>query len=575
MDLRKLAFLLLPLTVQLAYAGEMVPQPGKPAPTAIPGTNLAISPDATSLEEGKALYENGQLIAALGKFMSVLRNDPHNPEARQYLRMIVDTMRQNPSISSSKVGQEQVLATNPAVQEEIRRMLQLRSRLTLDLKAIPSVQVNVNGNVNQVLVDSSLLFADKSGGLKEQGVPVLDRVAAWLKTYGQQPVIIHCYPEELQDSSINDSLFLHRYSELFNFFVEEKKLPSQRFVSADLLKGGDEQAKKQESEGLDISLSTTTPRVVIETIGTQTAMLDSMPSMTSTKGLSQWLENAILPSRKTFNPEEGEWVSLDLAALTRAGLRSWAFTIVRTEGKNTSPVFQTEGKGNLLKRLSWDGHDQKGGSFVDAGTYVAKLVAVNSDGTIKNQEEMLQVVRTTQPEPVALVNKPKPTPKAKPKPKPVEVASAAASKSAPSPIEAAPATNDSDSLIDKPAAPAAVASANPAAAPVPEDTVDAAHTIWKQVIQYEPNQSQLVPTVKSSLERIGKTLEVYPLQKVRIMGFAAASEENALALAQKRADAVRSILVNEYHVDAKRVIVAGGKISAEEIASKVEMSITN
>ena len=214
----------------LAYGAEMTPSPAKPA-AALPDTNLAISQDASSLEEGKALYENGQLIAALGKFMGVLRSDPHNPEARQYLRMIVDTMRQNPAISASKMGQEQALATNPAVQEEIRRMLQLRSRLSLDLKAIPSVQVNIDKNVNQVTIDTSLLFADQSGGLKEQGVPVLDRVAAWLKTYGQQPVIIHCYPEEFLEPSANGSLFLHRYSELFNFFVDEKKLLAQRFVS--------------------------------------------------------------------------------------------------------------------------------------------------------------------------------------------------------------------------------------------------------------------------------------------------------------------------------------------------------
>src|SRR5882724_2981252 len=375
MDLRKSAFILLPV-VQLAHGAEMTPHTMQQPPAAVSDvSNLALSPDTTSIEEGKALYENGQLIAALGKFMGVLRNDPHNPIARQYLRLIVDTMRQNPSISSSKLGQQQAVAANPVVEEEIRKMLQLRSRLTLDLKAIPSVNVDMTSNVNQVMIDTDLLFAENSGGLKEQGVPVLDRVAAWLKTYGQQPVIIHCYPEEMQNPATNGGLFIHRYSELFNFFVEEKKLPSQRFVSADLLKSGD---------NTDVSLSTPTSRIVIETIGTQTAMLEAMPSMTSTKGMSQWVENAIMPSRNSFNPEEGEWVSLDLAALTRAGLRSWSFTIVPAEAKkNTSAVFQMDGKGNLLKRVSWDGHDQRGGSFVNAGTYLAKLVAMNSDGTIK------------------------------------------------------------------------------------------------------------------------------------------------------------------------------------------------
>src|SRR5450755_1596018 len=165
-------------------------------------------------------------------------------------------------------------------------MLQLRSRLLMDLKAIPSVQVEVKGNVNQVWIESPLLFADNSGGLKEQGVPVLDRVSAWLKTYGQQPVIIHCYPEELQEASTNGSLFLHRYSELFNFFVDEKKLPAQRFVSADLLKTGD-----SDTSAADVSLSTAGARIVIETIGSQSVMLDAMPSLNSSRALSQWLEN--------------------------------------------------------------------------------------------------------------------------------------------------------------------------------------------------------------------------------------------------------------------------------------------
>ncbi len=129
-------------------------------------------------------------------------------------------------------------------------------------------------------------------------------------------------------------------------------------------------------------------RVVIETIGSQSAMLeDAMPSMNSTRALSQWLENSITLNRKDFNPEEGEWVNLDVAAISRMGLRNWVFTIVPSDTKNAKPIFSIDGKGNLLKRLSWDGHDQKSGDFVRAGNYLAKLVAINGDGTIKTQEE--------------------------------------------------------------------------------------------------------------------------------------------------------------------------------------------
>ena len=112
-------------------------------------------------------------------------------------------------------------------------------------------------------------------------------------------------------------------------------------------------------------------------------------------------------------------------------------------------------------------------------------------------------------------------------------------------------------------------------AAAPAEAGDSVHAIWKQVIQFDPGQSDLKPTLKASLERIGKTLEVYPLQKVRIVGFAVITEPDAAALAQSRAEKVRSILVDEYHVDRKRVINAGGKVVSVAGDSKVEMSITN
>jgi len=583
------AVCLLPFALPLAVAADLPPVSSS-ASNSIPDPNLLTSPDASAIEEGKALYENGQLIAALGKFMAVLRNDPHNPDARQYLRLIIDTMRQNPSVTSSKIGTSgQAVTVNPAVQEEIRLMLQLRSRLMMDLGAIPGVQMNVQNNVNQIWIDTSLLFGDNSGGLREQGIPILDRTAAWLKTYGQQPAIIHCYPEELQAAGTNGSLFLHRYSELFNYFVEERKLSPQRFVSADLLKnsssplvgedkgGGGSPLQNPPSQpsptrGEGVQVSSAASHIVIETIGAQSSMIEDMPSMAPGRLSSQWLEDSIVFSRKIFNPEEGEWVNLDLAALSRSGLREWNFTLTPVGGKSAQPVLLMSGKGNLLMRLGWDGHDQKTGNFVPAGNYTAKLVSTNSDGTIKSREDILQVDRTTQEEPPVLVEKPKAKKHAKAKkPKVTPTASSPADNR----IASSPAVAGRGSMDSPPTAAGNDVNKSAAAAPISSDSGESVHTIWKQVIQFDPNQSEPMPTVKSSLERIGKTLEVYPLQKVRITGFAMASETDAATLARKRAEVVRSILVEEYHVDAKRVIVAGGKIAAGDNASRVEMSITN
>src|SRR4029079_12665481 len=55
-------------------------------------TDRTLSSD-TVLEQGKELYNSGQYVAALDKFMKVLRRDPQQQEARQYLRLVVDQLR--------------------------------------------------------------------------------------------------------------------------------------------------------------------------------------------------------------------------------------------------------------------------------------------------------------------------------------------------------------------------------------------------------------------------------------------------------------------------------------------------
>lgn len=623
-------FLLYPLSLAVLVA----PLSGAESPrmsiakSGFPETKLAISSD-TLLEEGKALFESGQYVAALGRFMTVLRKEPHQPEARQYLRLIVDEMRQNPtSMSSKNTRAGNTALSNMVVQEELRAQMRKRADFSLDLKAIPGVELNLQSSFAQVQIDSTLLFADESGVLKEQGIPILDRVSAWLKTYGQQPIIIHCYPEELQETSTNGSLFLKRYSELFSFFVEERRLAPQRFVSADLLKR--EMPVALTESTVDVSSATPAARVVIETLGSQSRFLEAMPSSAPEHSLKRWLEFAIMPTRTLFNPEEGEWVTLDLAAMTRTGLRNWTFEIVPVEGKNRGPLMRLEGNTNLLKRISWDGHNEKTGSLAGPGSYIARLTATDSDGTIMNRDLIVQVQRSLVDEPLLVAKRP-PTPstsrKSRPKkektskPAPEtsvtapipEVASLPSSGGSAAPMgggalgtgtntgATAPATglgaSSSDSLLDSPpgenpsAALAQEADAwaksskekpeTPAVAPAVseepagEESVDSAHAIWKQVIQFEPNASELKPTVKASLERIGKTLEVYPLQKVRITGFAKTSEPNATTLARKRAETVRSILVDQYHVAAERVIVAGGKTTSSNAGNKVEMTITN
>jgi len=598
------------------------------APAAVPSPSAPLSSD-TVLEQGKVLYEHGEYLPALDKFMQVLRRDPHQAEARQYLRMVMNQLRNQkgivvkpapdnargvgpagatltPTARSAQVKAESRPSTAD-VEEDVRQRVRQRKLLTLDLAAIPGVRVSVDSKQAQVVMDSSLLFTDKTGGLKEDGIPILDRVSAWLKTFGQQPVVIHCYPEELTSGSLTGSLFLHRYAQLYGYFVDERKLPATRFVNAGLVKGPSGSAEAEttdaamdnppaENPAAAVQVSSTVSQVVIVSLGGGALPGDEvLPSQ-----MTRWLEFSILPSRQNFNPEDGDWANLDLSAISRKGIHDWHFKI-RPAAHPATDVLSMDGKGNLLKRISWDGRDQKSGSFVASGDYVCRLSATNAEGNTLHQDITLKVQRSgdsaaavaARPKkPARVASKPKPKPKPKLKPAPVAepvaqdveaasptvIAVAAATPPAPKPVVPAP----------KPV-PVPVAKAEPVPAPAPAvepepeapaetEADNSVHAIWKQVIQFDAGESDLKPTLKASLERIGKTLEVYPLQKVRIIGFSDSSEANASGLAKQRAEMVRDTLINEYQVDARRVIVAGGRAgkgSSSHPMSKVEISITN
>ena len=408
--------------------------------------NLPTGSPAANLEEGKALFESGRYQDAISKFIMVLRSDPQNPDARRYLRQSVDQLRQNPTATHRGLDG----TPPPTAQKEMREMLQKRAALSLDLTAIPGVQINTQNAVTQVIIETGQIFGDNNGGLKEEGVPILDRVSAWLKTFGQQPIIIHCYPEELQDISSTGSLFLRRYSELYNFFIEERKLSPQRLISADLL-ADDAASGRATPQASDVG---TASRIVIETLGSQSSLLDgAMPSAAPKTAIARWLEFAVISQRDSFNPDEGEWSTLDLAALGRTGLRSWAFKILPEDhASNTdAAVYELSGKGNILKRLDWDGRNPKTGSFVPSGGYIARITATDSDGTIKTEQVTVRVDNTSAPE--TLTNKEEPASAAKPKP--------AAKKTKKSKKKKAAAAPQRFPL------PTPVAESSPAAAPAP------------------------------------------------------------------------------------------------------------
>src|SRR5688572_17536309 len=78
-------------TLSAAWAAEAPPE--APIMPTAPGDATKGEGIDIVLEQGKSLYYSGEYLPALDKFMKVLRRNPQQAEARQYVSRIVDQIR--------------------------------------------------------------------------------------------------------------------------------------------------------------------------------------------------------------------------------------------------------------------------------------------------------------------------------------------------------------------------------------------------------------------------------------------------------------------------------------------------
>jgi outer membrane protein OmpA-like peptidoglycan-associated protein len=78
-------------------------------------------------------------------------------------------------------------------------------------------------------------------------------------------------------------------------------------------------------------------------------------------------------------------------------------------------------------------------------------------------------------------------------------------------------------------------------------------------VEFEAGRADILPTMISDLQKLGRLLSEHPELKVKISGHADAAGE-AIAhqeLSQKRADAVRDFLIAEHHISGERIFAIG------------------
>jgi outer membrane protein OmpA-like peptidoglycan-associated protein len=75
-------------------------------------------------------------------------------------------------------------------------------------------------------------------------------------------------------------------------------------------------------------------------------------------------------------------------------------------------------------------------------------------------------------------------------------------------------------------------------------------------LQFGKNTHQLTPEAEKRLAQIADTVAYYPLESLKIQGFAQPTESNAAQLAERRAKMVAGLLLNKYQIDPKKISVA-------------------
>lgn len=325
----------------------------------------------------------------------------------------------------------------------------------------------------------------------------------------------------------------------------------------------------------------------------------------------------------SFDPARGEGGIIEFSVVEPpAGLMSWRFQLLgqgseRRKGGDLAVLQEVKGSAPVFHQIFWNGRRNYFGSAYPPGQYECVLSATD----MKNRSRKKHLWITLEGEaPVELAAAPAPAAEKADAPDKVEaktkkpsapepriigeaeeeaaraaeegapaakVKAPSKGKSAPKPARAARGAKAKAAKAKK-AEPAVEAEETPPApkagpepAPVPavpdassekKKTAEPAQpNTMSYVISFSKNQAVIAPGSESVLGNIADNMELYPLAKINLLGYANSGEPDAEGLARKRLDLVKKQLVDQYKMrpDKMREEV---KVTEEDVY-KVEVYI--
>ncbi|OGR99331.1 MAG: hypothetical protein A2V88_03955 [Elusimicrobia bacterium RBG_16_66_12] len=466
---------------------------------------------------------------------------------------------------------DDMAASNKAVmRKEIRaRLRAAQEKSVSDLKAVEGVRVAMreNGDPEAIGIPSPMLF--QSGiAFQRDATRLLDPLTKLVFSLGSTQVLILPEGTALGDAKVLD---MRRTMGISSHLYQAGVAPPRVRVNllntqVDIPKG------LQDFKGVVIVFQYNQPMNLV----VESAVGDELGPPISLGVYPQ----QIRPSRN-----QGAIIEFSVSD-PPTGLVSWKFQLLQPsrDGSELAPLQEVVGGGPVFHQIFWNGRLNYFGSPLPAGRYECILSAMDAKNRQRTLHRWIQVLddgassekllEAPPPETPAAANaapapsadlhgegakplvagvKPaaaEPTTISKPK-----AATASKRKVVKRPVRGKKAAKADKGKEAKSAQPRAEASPEPAAAGHYE-------------LSFNKNTHQMTQGAEKSLAKAAGELANYPLEALKVVGHAAADEQDPATLADRRAKMVAGLLVNRYQVEPKKIQISS---SASGQGAKVEL----
>jgi len=447
-------------------------------------------------------------------------------------------------------GEELSAANKALMRKEIHSRLRAAEEKSIaELRELDGVRVVMrsNGDPEAIGIPSALLF--QSGiAFQHDASRVLDPLTKLVFALSSTQVVILPEGTSIGDAKVLD---MRRSMGISAHFFEQGVAPPR--VRVNLL-----------NTQVDI------PKALLDFKGVAVVFVYDQPmnlTVESAVGDEQGppISLGVFPSQLRPSRNQGAIIEFSVSD-PPSGLNSWKFRQLQpsADGADLAPLQEVIGGGPVFHQIFWNARQNYFGSPLASGRYECVLTATDAKNRTRTLHRWITVLGETQAD-EKLLAAPREKQPAAPAP-----ASAALGPAAPG----AELPGDSSSPLVSGVKPSA--QIGPAAAPkkhkrqiahraarkkkkakaAPEAADAAAAAPGRYKLEFDRNTHQLTDEAEQSLAKAASDLASYPLETLKVVGHAAADEEDGAALADRRAKMVAGLLINRYSVEPKKLDIS-------------------